>query len=271
MMRVKPLSACMLICFGSLAASGAQAQLFHLKKLKHPPASDPISQFPASPPSGPLTPSSADPQSGMLTLHGTDLDYVLDPAALSSFGKPGVAGDTLFFTPTGFKVQSSNGSGYNLASATLNITLVAHEGQDFGSLGLIEKGDYLLLGAGGSVGVSGQIRAFDLAAPLADQTASILPMGAMTTTGLPSVNWQAGATLNLSAMRSAPSISLTVENLLLASTATNASLAFAEKKFVGLTPTMFSEKISPVPEPQVYTSMLAGLGLIGFGMRRRKA
>ena len=270
MMRVKPLSACMLICFGSLAASGAQAQLFHLKKLKYPPASDPISQFPASPPSGPLAPSSADP-SGMLTLHGTDLDYVLDPAALSSFGKASVAGDTLFFTPTGFKVQSSNGSGYNLASATLNITLVAHEGQDFGSLGLIEKGDYLLLGAGGSVGVSGQIRAFDLAAPLADQTASILPVGAMTTTGLPSVNWQAGATLDLSALQSAQSINLTMENLLLASTTTNASLAFAEKKFVGLTPVMFSEKISPVPEPQVYASMLAGLGLIGFGMRRRKA
>ena len=198
-----------------------------------------------------------------VTLAGTNVDFTFDDAMLGLFGPANVSGDTLFFTPTNFKATSLNGMGYSLNSETANVRISAHGGLDFSSLGLTERGDYLLLGAGSTADVTGQIRVFDVAHPLTDLTASISTTSPLTVAGLPTHNWTAGATVNLGSLNGARAINVTLENILLASTSASSSLGLVEKKFVGLTPTL-------VPEAETYAMMLAGLGLVGWMTRRRR-
>jgi hypothetical protein len=201
-----------------------------------------------------------------VTLAGTTVDFSFDDSMLGLFGQAHVAGDTLYFTPTHFAAQSSNGAGYVLTNQTINIGVSARQGYAFSNFGFTEKGDYLMLGSGGSVDVAGQVRLFDVANPLADIATSLQPANPLTHVGLPTDNWIAQTSTDLSAWNSARAINVTVENLLLASTSLPNSLAFVEKKFVGL-----SLITTPVPEAETYAMMLAGLGLVGFAARRRAA
>jgi hypothetical protein len=199
-----------------------------------------------------------------VTVSGTDFDFTYDDSLVGLFGQPTVSGDTLYFTPTDFKAQSANGSGYTVASGTVNIVVTAHSGQSFGNVSLAERGDYLLLGSGSSVDVTGQVRAFDTSMPLNDLTASVTPTSPLTMTGTPAQNWNANASLNVASWSSATKLNITLENLLLASTSSPNSLAFVEKKFAGLTIT------TAVPEAQTSSMLLAGLGLTAFIVARRR-
>jgi hypothetical protein len=201
-----------------------------------------------------------------VTLSGTTIDFTFNDADLGLFGQAHVAGDTLYFTPTDFFAQSSNGAGIGFTHETINVEATAHQGYSFSSFGFTEKGDYLLLGTGSSVDVTGQVRLFDVANPLVDISTSLVPANPLTHVGVPTDNWVAQTSTDLSAWNTANTINVTVENLLLASTSAPASLAFVEKKFVGL-----SFVTTPVPEAETYAMMLAGLGLIGFVVRRRTA
>ena len=205
-----------------------------------------------------------------VTLAGDTVNFSFDDALLGLFGPASVSGDTLYFTPVAFEAQSLNGAGFALANDTINIKVAAHDGWSFNRVDLIERGDYLLLGSGSTADVAGQLRVFDIAAPLTDTTASIASLSPLNLSGVPTHNWDARASANLSAWEGTQAINVTVENLLLASTSATSSLAFVEKKFVGLTPVMMAA--APVPEAETYAMMLAGLGLVGFAaMRRRKA
>jgi hypothetical protein len=108
------------------------------------------------------------------------------------------------------------------------------------------------------------LRAFDTANPLADMTASVSPSSPLTITGTPAQNWVANASLNVANWNTATQLNITLENLLLASTSTVNSLAFVEKKFAALTIT------TAVPEAQTSAMLLAGLGLTGFIVARRR-
>jgi hypothetical protein len=209
------------------------------------------------------------PFAAPVTLVGTAVDFSFDDGLLGLFGPANVSGDTLYFTPTGFQAQSLNGAGFALANDTVNIKVTVHDGWSFTGMGLAERGDYLLLGAGSTVDVAGQIRAFDMASPLVDLTANIGASAPLTLPGVPTHNWEANAALDLAAWDDARVLNVTIENLLLASTGAASSLAFVEKKFIGLTP--FTVEVTPVPEAETYAMMLAGLGLIGLtAMRRRR-
>jgi hypothetical protein len=197
-----------------------------------------------------------------VTLVGNTIDFTFDDAMLGLFGQANVSGNTLYFTPIGFQAKSLNGAGYALTNDTINVKVAAHPGWSFSNIDLTEKGDYLLLGSGSTADVAGQMRVFDLAHPLTDVTASILPTHPLNLMSAPTHNWIAGATTDLSAWGKTQAVNVTVENLLLASTSAMSSLAFVEKKFVGLTPVMTA--ISPVPEADTYAMMLAGLGLVGW-------
>jgi len=201
-----------------------------------------------------------------ITLSGTNVDFILDDTMLGSFGPATVSGDTLYFTPIDFAARSLNGAGYSLTNETMNIKVSAHAGSVFSSMGLLEKGDYLLLGSGSTADVSGQLRIFDVATPLVDLTASLQPTSPLNLTGLPTHNWTGQASADLSAWSNTRMVNVTVENLLLASTSASSSVAFVEKKFVGLTAVT-----APVPETDTYAMMLAGLGLVGFAVARRRA
>ncbi|KVW94645.1 FxDxF family PEP-CTERM protein [Thiobacillus denitrificans] len=203
-----------------------------------------------------------------VTLAGNTIDFSFDDALLGLFGPASVSGDTLYFTPVDFEAKSLNGAGFALTNETINIQVSAHAGWTFTTLDLVEKGDYLLLGSGSMADVAGQIRVFDIANPLTDVTSSILPAASFSQMGVPTHNWTALASTDLSAWDSVQAINVTVENLLLVSTGATSSLAFVEKKFVGLTPGMVA--VTPVPEAETYAMMLAGLGLVGFAAARRR-
>lgn len=200
-----------------------------------------------------------------VTLSGNNVDYTFDDTLLGLYGPATVAGDTLYFTPVNFRAESLNGAGYALASSTMNIQVTVRDGWWFSNIGLAERGDYLLLGSGSTADVSGQIRVFDVAAPLTDVMANILPSGPLDQSGLPTTYWNAATTVDLSAWTNARTVNVTMQNLLLASTSAAASLALVDKKFVGLT-----TEVAPIPEAQTYAMMLAGLGLIGWKLRRRR-
>lgn len=203
-----------------------------------------------------------------VTLAGNTIDFTFDDALLGLFGPAAVSGDTLYFTPVDFEATSLNGAGFALTSDTVNINVAAHDGWSFDSVDLAERGDYLLLGSGSTADVAGQMRVFDIAAPLTDTTASIASLSPLNLMGVPAHNWAAEASINLSMWESTRAINVTVENLLLASTGASPSLAFVEKKFVALTP--FLVAVTPVPEAETYAMMLAGLGLVGLAAARRR-
>lgn len=203
-----------------------------------------------------------------VTLSGDTVDYTFDDALLGLFGPASLSGDTLYFTPVSFQAESLNGAGYALAKSTMNIEVSARDGWSFSNMALSEQGDYLLLGTASTADVTGQIRVRDVADPGADMTASIVSNVPLDQTGLPTSNWDADAAIDLSAWNDTQTVNVTVQNLLLTSTTGTSSLAFVDKKFVGLTPTMAA--ISPVPEVQTYAMMLAGLGLIGWKVGRRR-
>ena len=126
-----------------------------------------------------------------VTLAGTTVDFTFDDAMLGLFGPASVSGDTLYFTPVDFTAESLNGAGFALTNDTMNIKVSAHEGWTFSSIGLAERGDYLLLGSGSMADVSGQMRVFDVATPLVDVTSSIQAGNPLNQVGLPNHNWAA--------------------------------------------------------------------------------
>lgn len=204
-----------------------------------------------------------------VTLAGNTVDFTFDDAMLGLFGQASLSDDTLFFNPVNFKAMSLNGVGYALTNDTMNIQISAHAGWAFSAIDLVEKGDYLLRGSASTAEVTGQMRIFDIVKPLVDVTASILPAGPLDQMSVSTQNWGAGASADLTSWNSAQAINVTVENLLLATTGAPSSLAFVQKKFVGLTPTLLA--VTPVPEAETYAMMLAGLGLVGFAVTRRRA
>ena len=217
-----------------------------------------------------------------ITKVGANFDVVYDDTKLGLFGGLDLVGNNLFFTPNDFKAESYNGTGIVVTSSTANgIHLIAKGDFRFGSIDLKEFGDYFLIG-GGQVSVGGQLRAFDASNPFATQSSSNLNVSPFTPLNLNNgINhdWYAEATINNTTqtvipgnagwLNNATDVVITIENILTAFTPSGASGpqgAFIEKKFAGVGMVI----TSAVPEPSVWSSLSAGLLLIGFmGLRRK--
>lgn len=217
-----------------------------------------------------------------ITKVGTDFDVVYDDTKLGLFGGLDLVGNNLFFTPNDFKAESYNGAGLDVTASTANgIRLIAKGDFRFGSIDLKEFGDYFLLG-GGQVSVGGQLRAFDAANPFATQSSSNLNVSSLTPLNLNNgINhdWYAEASINNNTatvipgnsgwLSKATNVVITVENILTAFTPVGVAGpqgAFIEKKFAGVGMVI----TSAVPEPGIWSSLSAGLMLIGFMTFRRK-
>lgn len=203
-----------------------------------------------------------------VTLSGDSVDFTFDDTLMGLFGQPVLSGDTLSFTPVDFKAASTNGAGYTLAANTANIQMTAHNGYSFSSIDLAERGDYLLLGGGSTADVAGQVRVYDMLDPAKDTTTAIAPDAAMDQMGDNTHPWTAAASTDLSGWTGTRSVNVSFQNLLVASTSGSSSLAYVDKKYGGLTAT--TAAVTPVPEAQVSAMMLAGLGLIGWKIGRRR-
>lgn len=211
-----------------------------------------------------------------VTLDGAGFDVIYDDALLGWFGQPTLSGDVLFFTPTTFKAQSLNGVGDATEDETIRLGIRLDDGYRIDGVRLEERGDYRMRGNASEVGVFGQLRLFDVAEPFVEVNANIVAATAFNQRNGVNYNWTAGSLLDLSgdAWADAALLNLTVENLLEAYTdAADAGrrLAFIEKKFAGLEISVSPLAVSPVPEPQEYALLLAGLGLVGVVVRRRRA
>lgn len=212
---------------------------------------------------------------------GTDFDVIYDDTKLGLFGSPTLAGNNIFFTPNNFKAESLNGLGIATTNSTINgMQLVAKGGFKFGSIDLTEFGDYILRGADSFVSVNGQLRAFDGANFAATNTSSSLIVSSATPLNIidgSNHDWQASASItNSTASKSgltgwlsnANIVNITVENLLTAYTEAGVGpeQAFIEKKAIGVGLIV----TSAVPEPGVWSSLSAGLFLLGMMASRRK-
>ena len=209
-------------------------------------------------------------QAATVKLDGVAFDVYYDDALLGLFGAPTLSGNVLFFTPTAFKAESLNGAGVSTANATLNLRVELADGYDFSFLSLSESGDYLMRGASSEVDVLGQLRVFDLAAPLTRANEGIATAGALTVRDGVNHNWDASAELALTGTQWSDTrgVNVTIENLLGAYTDSadpGRKQAFVEKKFVGLSVGV----VPAVPEPESYALMLAGLGMLGLAAKRR--
>jgi hypothetical protein len=215
------------------------------------------------------------------TITGTNFDLVYDDTKLGLFGAPSLAGNNIFFTPNNFKAESLNGAGIATTNSTINgMQLVAKNGFQFGSIDLTEFGDYLMRDAESFVSVNGQLRAFDGANFAATNTSASLIVSSTTPLNIIdgfNHDWLAAASItNATASKSgltgwlsnASVVNITVENLLTAYTEAGLGpeQAFIEKKAIGVGLVV----TSAVPEPGVWSSLSAGLFLLGMMASRRK-
>lgn len=211
--------------------------------------------------------AAAPAQAAIVTLSGSTVNYTFNDSLLGLFGTPSISGNTLYFTPINFYAQSLNGAGYSLTRDTVNVQVSAKAGYTLDALNLQETGDYQLLGRKSNVNVGGQIRVFSLSQPLNQLTDSVTPTAPLNLKGSSTHDWTAVAGIDLTqhpSSYSASPINVTLENLLTADTLKKNTLAYIEKKSIGL-----DVITSPVPEVKDWALMLAGLGLVGLQMRRR--
>jgi hypothetical protein len=217
--------------------------------------------------------SSASPQAdaALQTIVGSNFDLVYDDASTGLFGTPNLSGTTIFFTPSAFAAQSLNGAGTDTETSPINFTLVGKNGFGFGGLLLVERGDYLLSGAGSSVSVGGQLVAFDVADPIGTYSFDfITPTAPLNVNNGTLKPWTAVASLDLNALPFVDprSVGVTLQNFLSAVTVrgTVPSNAFVQKKSVGESIML---QVLPVPEPSTWAMLAIGMvPFLGFARRR---
>lgn len=233
-----------------------------------------------------LTLGAGSANATLITLIGTDFDLTYDDTKLGLFGAPTLTGDIISFTFNNFSAQSLNGLGFATTNSTISgLVLDAKNGFTFGQLLLGEFGDYTLTGALSTVGVQGQLRAYDIDDSLFTQTAANLVVNPATPLNIidgANHDWQSSSLIDNSTpvtpplfggaghngwLGTADKISLTIENRLSAFTSPGALFAqqaFIEKKFAGV-----AISVMAVPEPAGFLGMLAGLAFVALGARRR--
>jgi hypothetical protein len=202
----------------------------------------------------------------LVTLAGDNVIFTYDDSKLGLFGTPTVIGDTLNFSPTNFEAESVNGGGFYLTSCTINIEIQTKSSDRFfGNLTLLERGDYLILGSGGSVGVAGALIATNNLDPLGPNVyAPISSSSNLDIVGAPINPWEAMVNADLT-QKGWNSITATLENILVVSSTLNPSSSFIEKKFEEL-----HVSVVPIPEPSTLLLACAGLGGLSlFGRKKR--
>jgi len=193
------------------------------------------------------------------------------------FGSPTVTGNTIFFTPTDFIAQSTNGDGTFLTSSTINVVITPNQGKALTSLALTERGDYSLDGEGSSVGIGGQLRAFSMNDPINVEDSSFITSASnLTINDNLYHNWTAGAGVDLTGAQwqKTSAVDMTLENVLEATTNGDSfpSKAFIQKKFTGVGITVGLVPPASVPVPAALWLFGSGLvGLIGVARRERAA
>jgi len=208
---------------------------------------------------------SAQASAATATLDGDHFTITFDTDSIGLFGAPSLIGNSLVFAPSGspgFSAQT--GSGIKFTNSTFAFVVAADAGYKLSGFELFEAGDYFLIGDNSMVSLGGQLRVKSVGQPLL--SAAISPSQPLTThtsfSSMATSNWEAAATINPTETMNNAVVS--IQNILGAYVPGGNGYAFIEKKNVELA---FS--VTPIPEPESYAMLLAGLGLMGIVARRR--
>lgn len=201
---------------------------------------------------------------------GTDVCFEYDNA--SSFGEATIIGNNIFFLPTDFSAEALNDDGAVTKNETLNIRVTAQGNYQIDGFALAEQGDYFLNGVDASVDVSGQLGVtsrtkneqpldfFPYRATEIFTAGDLNVQGALT-------EWNAGAAIDLgdtAGWGTDTDVTVTLENLLSATTLNNGERAFVEKKIGAI-------GLSVVPIPGAVFLFPSALGALAWMRRRRKS
>lgn len=209
----------------------------------------------------------------LITLAGVGFDVVYDDQLLTlGQSAPQILGNMVVFTPSQIKAESLNGQGMLSTAATYGFTINPHEGLYVQRIDILERGDYVLRGAGSSVSLSGMA-----SASVAGQPGATVSQALSTDASLPLIisdglshNWAASAVLDMSgqpAFMTQADVVFTLNTELQASTSADSSgprRAFIQKKFSGESITLSVATTPAVPEPGLWGLGLAALGLLGM-------
>jgi len=208
-----------------------------------------------------------------VTQYGTDVSFTYDDASL--FGTGTVVGNSIFFTPTNFKVESLDGAGLDTLSDTLNLTVMSTtSGFAMDMFALAEQGDYRLKGApGASVDATAYFSVTSQTTNCGSFSCSdtgLYSAGALADTGGALALWNLGGGIDLantSGWDSDSKVTITLQNNLLADTVNMGDIAFIQKKQGGI-----GIMINPIPVPAAVWLFGSGLaGLLGVARRKRHA
>lgn len=182
------------------------------------------------------------------------------------FGTPFLRNNTIFFLPSEFFAESTNGEGPVNTFDTIQLHLIATTpGFSFDSFSLNEEGDYKLDGADASVQVDGRMMVRDFNNPTMSISTAINADAPLTIASGRLEDWTASASIDASTgwMAGLTDVNLTLENFLTAETTQFGSVAFIEKKFEGV-----RIDVNPVPLPGALWLFAPALLAL---WRRRKA
>jgi MYXO-CTERM domain-containing protein len=215
----------------------------------------------------------------LVTLPGLGFDVVYDDAILT-MGQtaPLIQGRTIMFTPTQLKAESRNGQGLVSVSSSYSFVIAPHDGLFVQGISITERGDYLLRNASSWVSVAGQASATALGSLPLDTVSAALQASAAQPLNLTDGlfhDWTATAVLDMSGrpnFAQEADVRFSLDTTLQASTSASATgprRAFIEKKFSGESITLSVATTPAVPEPETWALALVGLGVLGWGLRRR--
>lgn len=215
----------------------------------------------------------------LVTLPGLGFDVVYDDAILTlGQSAPMIQGNTILFTPTQLKAESRNGLGLVSVSSAYSFVISPHDGLFVQAISITERGDYLLRHASSWVSVTGLASATALGTLPADTVSASLQTSAAQPMNLADGlfhDWTASAVLDMSGRPNfarEADVQFSLDTTLQASTSSSATgprRAFIEKKFSGESITLSVATTPAVPEPETLILALAGLGVLGWGLRRR--
>lgn len=208
---------------------------------------------------------------------GTDVCFAYDDGTL--FGTGTVIGNNIFFLPTDFSAESLNGEGAVTTNETLNVQIYStNENYAIQGVALQEQGDYKLIGNDSTVDVSGLLAV--TSNTTLDPATAIPPLfpdgtqpyrieelfsaGTLDTVGT-LTQWDASALIDLGSAAgwgSDSDVTVTLENLLSATTFNLGDEAFVEKKFGGI-------GISVIPIPGAVFLFPSALVALAWFRRRR--
>lgn len=200
------------------------------------------------------------------TLDAGNYTITYDDAALGSFGilMPTASGVSFAPSGDGFSVESF--SGIKTTSSIVALTITADAGYTLTGFNLSEQGSYLKFGDGSKVSAGGNLTVQDLVntgASVTKQLAVSAPLTNSTTfENLVSSSWTASAGAQLGTTKATVSI-----YNILGAWAVSANEGYAT---IGKSNVILDVGVAAVPEPQSFAMLLAGLGVVGAMVRRRR-